>query len=296
MRILLTGASGKLGSYLLQHLQSSPHAVVAWSGTQAGKYFDIPLEAVDLADRSAIENAFKRAKPDAVIHTAARSSVAECLEKPDLAQSVNVHATALLADLAAQQSSRMVHVSTDMVFNGGQGNYSEQAEPAPLSSYGRSKLAAEEPVLVHPSHVVVRVALLFGPTIVGRPAFFDQMQTAVRESQPFRLFHDEWRTPLSLRTAAQHLLAAADDAASGVFHLGGPERMSRLEMGQRLAAHLGLSAECLVSTSLADATAPEPRPADLSLDSSRWQTAFPHTARPQFEEALAEMGIAGNAR
>jgi dTDP-4-dehydrorhamnose reductase len=100
-----------------------------------------------------------------------------------------------------------------------------------------------------------------------------------------RLFHDEWRTPLGLRTAARALLAVAGSDVAGLLHVGGPERMSRLEMGQRLAAHLGVPATGIEAVSRRTA-AGEPRPQDTSLDSTRWRDSLPTIPWPTFEREL----------
>ncbi len=290
MQVLITGASGKLGSYLLGELQDSQHAVTAWSGRYRGECLGFALEPVDLTDAPRVAAAFRKCQPDVVLHTAAESGVAACYDDPDLAHQTNVLATRLLAELAAEGGARLIFVSTDMVFDGRQGPYGEDDPVCPLSTYGKSKAAAEPEVLKHAQHAVVRVSLMFGPTLVDRPSFFDHVLGGLRQGKQVRLFHDEWRTPLSLRTAAQQLLAAMHADLRGLWHLGGPERLSRFEMGQRLATHLGLPTDNLVSTELDSVTAPEPRPRDLSFDSSRWRASFPGVV-PQYEEALREMGL-----
>ncbi len=280
MRLLVTGAGGQLGAYLMREL-TGRRDVVAWHGSPD----------VDLADRDATAAAFAAARPDLVIHCAALSSFARCHREPALAEAINVGGTRLLAELAAAARARLLFVSTDLVFSGERGGYVEQDAPAPLSVYGRTKALAEEAVRACPGGLVVRVSLLFGPSFVGRPSFFDEQLAALRERRPCTLFTDEWRTPLSLPTAARALVALAESDAVGVLHLGGPERMSRLEMGQRLAAVVGADASSLVSKRRGEVAAPEPRPRDTSLDSSRWRRLFPRLPWPTFEEALREMHL-----
>jgi dTDP-4-dehydrorhamnose reductase len=277
MRILLTGASGQLGSYLLRELDGQ--TVVAWRGSQA----------VDLANVDAVAAAFREARPALVIHPAAIASVAECYRAPERAWSVNAQATGQLAELADRAGTRLLLVSTDLVFDGERGGYREEDVPAPLSIYGRTKAAAEQAVLACPNGVVVRVSLLFGPTLVGRPSFFDQQVQALRAGQPLTLFRDEWRTPISLLTAARGLLDIARSDFRGLLHLGGPERLSRLEMGQRLAHSLGLSDAAIVPATRAQFASAEPRPRDTSLDSSRWRGLFPGAEWPAWDEAMRQL-------
>jgi dTDP-4-dehydrorhamnose reductase len=152
-------------------------------------------------------------------------------------------------------------------------------------------MEAEQAVLAVARAVVARVSLLFGPTLCGRPSFFDEQVSALRAGREVTLFSDEWRTPLDCATAAQGLLALAGSDLTGIIHLGGPERLSRLEMGQRLAAFLGVSASAIRAVRRQDVPAPEPRPRDVSLDSSRWRRLFPQQPSPSWAEALGGFGL-----
>jgi dTDP-4-dehydrorhamnose reductase len=262
---------------------------VAWSGSGRATLAGVPLRPVDLGAAAAVAAAFREAHPVAVIHAAAVTNVAACFRDPDRASRVNAEGTRLLAELAAGARARLLLVSTDLVFDGERGWYAEHDSPAPLSVYGRTKVAAEKAVLAVPGGAVARVSLLFGPSLVGQPAFFDQQAAALRARRPIPLFEDEWRTPLSLRTAAGALTALVAGDVEGLVHVGGPERMSRLEMGRRLAAVIGCDPSTIVPARRAQAAADESRPRDTSLDASRWRSCFPGLPWPDFEEALREM-------
>jgi dTDP-4-dehydrorhamnose reductase len=238
-----------------------------------------------------VREAFRQARPDLILHAAALARPADCQRDPERARRINAEGTAVLAELAVQSGTRLLLVSTDLVFDGEQGWYREQDLPAPLSVYGESKVAAETVALAVPRGAVIRVSLLFGPSLTGRPSFFDEQVTALRTGQPITLFTDEWRTPLSLVTAARALMSLARSDFTGLLHLGGPQRLSRLEMGQRLAAFLGADSSTLVASNRTAAASAEPRPRDTSLDSSRWRSLFPGQPWPNLEGALSEMGL-----
>lgn len=289
-RVLVTGATGHLGAYLVRELTVRGYEVRPWAHVRPATVCGVPARAVELTDRSEVTSAFREAAPDVVIQAAAMSAVGDCFRDPDRAEAVNVGGTATLAELCAAAGSRLVFVSTDLVFDGERAPYSEVDPPAPLSVYGRTKAAAEHAVLAAAGDAVVRVSLLFGPALGGRPSFFDQQAEGLRAGRPTRLFHDEWRTPLGLATAARALIEIATSDVTGLFHVGGPERMSRLEMGQRLAAYLGTGTAGVVSASRLDVPG-EPRPRDVSLDSTRWSNSFPDFASSTFEQSLAEMDV-----
>lgn len=300
MRLLITGASGQLGGYLLRELAGKGLAVVAWSGSRRGDLFGFPLRPVDLADPKIVEREFSLASPTHVIHAGAVTRLADAHRDPEWADRVNHGGTTTLTNAASARGAGLFFISTDLVFDGCQGDYREDDPANPLSMYGRTKAAAEKAVLRYGLHTVVRVSLLFGPTVIGRQSFFDEQVAALRQGRRVSLFEDEWRTPLSYQTAARSLLAlVAQDRppvgaanGGGIIHLGGPERLSRVEMGGRLADHLGCNRSAIMPATRESASGPEPRPRDTSLDCSRWRKQFPKDPWPGYVEALREMGPA----
>jgi dTDP-4-dehydrorhamnose reductase len=244
---------------------------------------------VDLGKNDQVATAFHEVRPSIVIHAAAISSIADCFRDPDRARSVNVHGTRHLAELSARAGIRFIYVSTDLVFDGERGDYSETDPTAPLSMYASTKAEAERAVLEIPHSVVVRVSLMYGPSRNGRLSFFDQQLAAMRKGDSLTLFEDEWRSPLDLKTAASALASVARSDYVGILHIGGPERMSRLAMGQRVARSLGLEAVPIVPAKRSSAAFAEPRPRDCSLDSSRWRALFPGQPWPSLEQAIAAM-------
>lgn len=286
MRVLLTGASGQLGAYLLKHLREELVEVMAWSGRRAGGLFGIQLMPVDLADGAQVRAAFEKARPDVVIHAAAMSAIAEAVANPQRAFTVNAGGTCLLAELAARRNARLIYISTDLVFDGETSPCRETTAPRPLSIYGQSKLAGE-PAVLDQGGLVVRVSLLFGPSLIGRPTFFDQQLAALGEGKSMRLFDDEWRTPLDLPSAAEGIWQAAKSPARGLLHFGGPERLSRLQIGQRIAAGAGLDATLLEPVSRLTVGG-EPRPRDTALDDARLLALLPQLRRPSCDEAVKQ--------
>jgi dTDP-4-dehydrorhamnose reductase len=293
MRILVTGASGQLGAYLLRELRRRGFEPAAWSGAQTGELFGCRLEPVNLADADAVCRAFASDAPDVVLHAAAMARIADCYRDAATARRVNFEAIAQLNDLCVAAGVRLVYVSTDLVFDGRRGNYREDDAAKPVSVYGRTKLAAEQVVLSSPAGLVLRASLLYGPSLTGRSAFFDEQIAAIVGRRPVKLFIDEWRTPLDLPTAAAALVTLALSDRAGLFHIGGPQRLSRWQMGQEIAVFLGAGGAMITAARQADVPTPEPRPCDVSLDCSKWRAAFPNEQWPTMREALPQMNAAG---
>lgn len=287
MRVLVTGASGLLGRYLLAEPPDDV-TILGWSGRPSNSVGGLPLMAVDLTRPRILEGAYRMLRPAVVLHLAACANLADCVRDPALAHAVNTRAAEILARLVKADGGRIIYTSTDLVFDGTAPPYREDDVATPLSIYGRSKLAGEAAVLAA-GGTVVRLALLYGPGREGRVSFFDTMQANLIAGEPVRLFRDEFRTPLDLRTAAAILWRFARMPGQGLVHAGGAERMSRLEMGQRLARFLGIASPNLLSVERASVPSTPPRAADTSLDSSRLAALLPELVRPTYERALEAM-------
>lgn len=278
MRILLTGASGFLGSVFCREL-SGEHEItglcrgrrIATPGVRALR-LDL---AGDRADGLALRGLLSTGGFDAVVHAGALSSPNQCQEEPGLSRRVNVEATALLADLCAEGALPLAFTSTDLVFDGQGAPYAEDAPPAPLSLYGEHKVLAEQAVLArHPAGgLVCRLPLLYGRSEPGTSCFLDGLLACARRGEPLRLFADEYRSPLDARDAARGLMLMLGREARGVLHLGGPERLSRLEFGQRLREALRAFGDApalrIEAVRQADVPMAAPRPRDVSLSSAR---------------------------
>jgi dTDP-4-dehydrorhamnose reductase len=293
MRLLITGATGNLGRYLVRAGKAAGHQVIPWGSTRGGEVDGQPVIPVDLTNETIVKEHFWRAHPMAVIHAAAIASVAECHRDPVRAFKVNVEATRQLVGLCMAGIARLIFVSTDLVFDGKQGNYQENDRTHPLSMYGKSKVEAERAVLLYHGHLVARVSHLIGTGPPGRPNTLDQQIAAMKQGVPVPFFEDEWRTPLATWDAATGLVRlATSEVGGGILHLGGPERVSRYEIGLLLARALHVDPALAQATRRADVKAPEPRPCDAALNSSRWIKLCPDVVRTGVEAALRQ-AVAG---
>lgn len=293
MRILLTGASGQLGAYLIASLNTNDrHELIAWSGQTGGDRGGVPLQAVDLADLHAIRRGLDAADPDAVIHAAAISSARDCFDDPDRAVLVNRGATRRIAAWCRRKGRRLVFTSTDLVFDGSK-PWNDEEDPArPILTYGRTKRAAEPVVLAVPRGLVVRLSLLYGPSRSGRASYFDQTLNALRRGEPRSFFEDEFRTPLDLPSAAAILTRLVESDAKGLVHVAGLERVSRFDLMRRVAAALGLDPALVLPNRQCDVPSPEPRPADVSLATARLVSLLPDFPRPTIEDAASRFADA----
>jgi dTDP-4-dehydrorhamnose reductase len=220
----ITGAAGLIGNYLVQ---AAPKFAPQW------RLRALTRDQLDLLDFAAVRREFERDQPQFVIHCAAISTVADAQKNPDLARRLNVEATEQLAELAAE--IQFVFFSTDLVFDGRKGNYTETDAPNPLHLYGETKAAAEEIVLKNPGHTVVRTSLNGGVSPSGNRSFNEQVRKLLQPAgQGMKLFTDEFRSPIPAVETARAVWELAGKKRVGIFHVAGAEKLSRWQIGQLL--------------------------------------------------------------
>jgi dTDP-4-dehydrorhamnose reductase len=211
-----------------------------------------------------------------------------CQERPEEARRVNAVLPGILGRLCRERGLRLVALSTDLVFAGDRALVREDDAPGPVSVYGRTKLDGERAVLAAcPGAAVARVALTLGRGHGARGTSSESIAWALRAGRHSRLFTDEYRTPVDPESVAEALSLLLVGGGSGLFHLGGLERLSRHGLGLRVARALGLPESGITACRQQDHVGPDPRAPDVSLDSTRARRDLGWTPRP-IDEAIRD--------
>jgi dTDP-4-dehydrorhamnose reductase len=268
-RLLVTGGTGYLGGELLRRAP----AVGTWFTREPPAGGD--WVQLDVRDSIAVRRELERLRPAAVIHTAYRQDD----------RATTLDGAAAVAGAAATVGARLVHVSSDVIFDGSKpGPYTEEDPPSPITDYGRAKAEAERAVrAAHPGGLVVRTSLIYGGP---EPSRHERVACeAAQGGGDMAFFEDELRSPVLVADLASALLELAGRDETGILHVAGRDTVSRYEFALLLAQAHGLSRERIPRSRLAGSGVV--RPANCALDSSRARALLCTTLRGVLEYAGA---------
>jgi len=281
-RAIIFGSIGMLGTDLVE----------AWQALRREGADDLPAveevpdwTVVDITDRSAVEAFIKRHRPEIVVNCAAYTDVDGCTRDPDLAMRVNGHAPGHVAEACADVGARMLHISTDYVFDGKADRpYVEDDPAAPINAYGTSKLAGERGVLQHlPDACIVRTSWLYG--LHGKN-FVSTMLALGRKPDELRVVNDQIGGPTYTVDLADAIIRLIRIGATGTVHVVNAGQCSWHELACRALQLAGLAKEVRPIAS-ADYDSPTERPMRSVLSTARYTALIDRNMRP-WTEALAE--------
>ena len=255
----VTGAGGLIGNYLAQ---TAPMYASGW------RVIGLTRSQLDLTDFEAVRSAFRQQRPQLIIHCAALSRSPACQANPGLAYELNVEVTKRLAEMASDIP--LIFFSSDLVFDGRQGNYKEADSVNPLNVYAETKVVAEQVILPNPLHTVIRTSLNGGTSPTGDRAFNEELRQAWRGGRSTRLFMDEFRCPVPAVVTGRAVWELVEKNRPGLYHLAGSERLSRCQIGELVAARWPELHPRLEASSVKDYQGP-PRPRDSSLNCGKIQ-------------------------
>jgi dTDP-4-dehydrorhamnose reductase len=267
MKVLITGASGLLGTALLREAPKSGVTVVAGYNRhtlQGGVQMNI-------TKFDEVETAIRRVAPDSVIHAAAFTDVDACEAEPQRAWEVNALGTKHVTDACDKHGAKVVYISTDYVFDGENGPYSEEDPTHPINIYGESKLAGEQFALSHPHNAVARVCVLYG---LEKPNFVTWVINALRTNTPINVVSDQINTPTYAGSCARALLRLCELDLSGVYHVAGREQISRYAFAREIADVFGLDKKLINVTTTDTLKQQARRPMNSSLDVAKAEQAL----------------------
>jgi len=290
-RILVTGSNGLLGQKLTDLYLSDPELELIASSKGPNRH---PVKNgyiyadLDILDPLQIERVVEKYRPDAIINTAAMTNVDACENDKENCYALNVESVKSLIVLCEQYDIQLIHLSTDFIFDGENGPYSEDDLPNPLSYYGQTKLEAEQ--LLQKSScrwVILRTIIVYGiVNDMSRTNIILWAKGALEKGSPINVVEDQWRMPTLAEDLGECCLLAAKKNTVGVFNASGKDMMSILELVKKVAEYWKLDESLIqpISSGSLNQTARRPKRTGFILDKAR--NVLGYNPR-SFEEGLA---------
>lgn len=265
-RLLVTGSSGMLGSNIVFHAKDGYEVY--------GVYNSVPNHEltnqfrIDIKDHDKIKDALDSIRPDFIIHCAALTNVELCEHDYNLARATNALAAGNLVN-AAGHRVRFIYISTESVFDGHRGRYSESDEPSPLNNYGRTKLEGERYIeQASDNHVIIR-ANMFGWNRVHGESFAEWVYNNLAQKNPVNMFTDIIFSPVIVNTLSSYVLKLMESDFRGRLHIGSSDGISKYEFGMRLAEKFGFDASLIKPVSVDGFNFKAKRPKNTTFDISK---------------------------
>jgi dTDP-4-dehydrorhamnose reductase len=265
MKILITGANGFLGHYLTaQLLQRNIEVVATGKGncllpfSGAANFVYAPMDFTDAENIMAV---FNQHKPTVVVHAGAMSKPDECEENKEATWLVNVTGTANMLAAAEKYNCTFIYISTDFVFDGAKGMYTETDEPNPVNYYGQTKLEAEKLVQQYNgSWAIVRTVLVYGKPLSGRNNILTIVKEKLEKGEEYKVVSDQIRTPTYVEDLGAGIISIIEKNKTGIWHLSGADILTPYDMACAAADYLQLNKNLLQEVTAATFNQPAMRP------------------------------------
>ncbi len=275
-RFVVTGASGLLGLNLSLKISANDE-VLGIANTSPLKGLPFEIQVMDLVSDNFEKDVLEIYKPDAVIHCAAIANLEECEKNPELAYQTNAIVPGEMAHQCCKRDVKFVHISTDAVFDGKSGNYSERDQTNPLSVYAKTKRAGEEIVQnQNPDAIIARVNF-FGWSLSGTRSLGEFFFNNLTAGNPINGFIDVHFCPLYVLQLSDFLLEMVRADLSGIYHVVSSEQMTKYEFGCAIAAQFELDPNLIHPISVTKSNLKAERSLNLTLSTKKLSTNLNRT-------------------
>ncbi|RLD63961.1 MAG: NAD(P)-dependent oxidoreductase [Bacteroidetes bacterium] len=263
--ILVTGSNGLLGQKLVEQLLQTPNIRLIATSKNHNRLVDsenTTFELLDITNKTELDYIIKRYKPDTIINAAAITNVDFCEDNKTESWQVNVEALNYLSQISNELNIHLIHISSDFIFDGLTGNYSEDDAPNPVSYYGLTKLEGEKIVQSNVNKwTIIRTVLVYGLTKNrSRSNIVLWVKKSLENNTPINVVDDQFRTPTLVEDLAQACVYAAIKEKEGIYHVSGKDFMSIYEIAIATADFFGLDKSLISKISSIDLNQKAKRP------------------------------------
>ena len=271
-KVLITGANGFIGQYLVERLSNEYKVLATGLGNSrlSFQHKNLIYQTLDFTDLEQVKRVFNRFRPQFVIHCGAISKPDDCEFNKELACKVNVEGTKNLLQEAKSCRSFFIYLSTDFVFSGEKGMYTEDDTPGPVNYYGETKLQAEQLIKLYPFEwTIVRTVLVYGDPRSNRQNILSNAVKSLKEGKKLHMFDDQVRTPTYVEDIVEALYYIINKRITGILHISGSDVLTPYQMVVELARYLKLDANLVNRITANDLIQPAQRPLKTGFDISK---------------------------
>jgi len=279
-----------LGQGLVPLFSDNDHYEIHLASLEERSFLDeFPYTKLNIANKKEVKKLLLNFYPDFVINAAAYTNVDKSETERELCWNINVNALEYLAKYCVPTNSHLIHISTDYVFDGKDGPYSEKDLPNPISYYGRSKLAGENIIKKFMiSSTVLRTNVLFGVTKYGRPDFVKWVVESLKKNSPIKIVTDQINNPTYLHDLTWAIKTICNTGRTGLYNIGGQELLNRFEFTEKISKFFNLNFGLVTPIKTEELNQPAPRPLKSGLINLKAETELnykPHS----LNECLAQI-------
>lgn len=295
-RILVTGSNGMLGQRLVEFFSPLNDVELLASSVEANSVFaDIEYVCCDISNRNEIKKMVYDFYPDYIINAAAFTNVDLSESERELAWKINVKGVEYLAEAARVIDSHLIHISTDYIFDGKKGPYSENDIPNPLGYYGRTKLASENALKISGcKNSILRTNVLYGTAKFSRPDFVKWVVDSLRAKKQIRIVDDQINNPTFIDDLVQGINKVIEQRKEGIYNIGGKEFLSRYDFTLLIADFFDLDRSLIVKIKTEELNQPARRPLKSGLITIKAQSELgykPSLITQTLERMKVELGL-----
>ncbi len=280
-KVLIVGSNGMLGQRVVDQFKNLEEFELYLSSFEETSFHENQnYSQIDISDKKSVKKLLLNFDPDYIINLAAYTNVDKSESEKELCWNVNVNATEYLAKYCVPTNSHLIQISSDYVFDGKSGPYSELDLPNPISYYGRSKLAGENVIKrFNIRNTVIRTNVLFGNAKFGRPDFVKWVVNSLREKKQIKIVTDQINNPTFLDDIAGAIKTIVKKDETGLYNIGGAELLDRFEFTRRIAEHFNLDFNLVIPITTEELKQPAKRPLKSGLINLKAETELNYKPR-----------------
>lgn len=295
-RILIIGSNGMLGQRLAEYFSSTNNYELMCASAEPESFVQgVDYKNVDITKKNEVRKLILNFFPDFVINAAGYTNVDKAENERELAWKINVNGVENIALYSWTIDAHMIHISTDYIFDGKKGPYSENDKPCPISYYGRTKLAGENSIRTSGvRYTIIRTNVLYGPAKYGRPDFVKWVINSLRSGQEIKIVTDQYNNPTYIDDLVDAIHKIILFKKEGIYNIAGKEIISRYDFTLKIADYFDLNKKLIkpILTKDLNQAAPRPLKSGLIILKAMVELDYkPHEYEESFELMKKELNL-----